>query len=73
VAGGLFVRERRSPFSCSAARRRLHPTADSNLGECAAGFSADVDVRDGQKVVLGKLGSVSGKDAMLVLTARVVD
>jgi hypothetical protein len=37
------------------------------------GFSADVDVRDGQKVVLGKLGSVSGKDAMLVLTARVVD
>src|SRR5262249_11795907 len=38
-----------------------------------AGFSADVDVRDGQKVVLGKLGSVSGKDAMLVLTAKVVD
>jgi hypothetical protein len=42
------------------------------IGSTAA-FSADVDVRDGQKVVLGKLGSVSGKDAMLVLTARVVD
>jgi hypothetical protein len=38
-----------------------------------ASFSADVDVRDGQKVVLGKLGSVSGKEGMLVLTAKVVD
>jgi hypothetical protein len=37
------------------------------------GFSGDVDVRDGQRVVLGKLGSLSGKDGILVLTAKVVN
>jgi hypothetical protein len=39
-----------------------------------ASFSGDVDVRDGQRVVLGKLGSEeAGKDQILVLTAKVVD
>ncbi len=51
-----------------------------------SGFSGDVDVRDGQRVVLGKLGWLSrnvkveessgaqpGIDGILVLTAKVVD
>jgi hypothetical protein len=37
-------------------------------------FTGDVAVRDGQQVVLGKLGPGSdGKDQVLVLTAKVVD
>jgi hypothetical protein len=37
-------------------------------------FSSSVDVRDGQRVILGKLGSVeNGKDEILVLTADVLD
>ena len=43
------------------------------IGGLSGSFAADVDVRDGQRVVLGKLGSVSGRDAILVLTAKVVD
>jgi hypothetical protein len=38
------------------------------------GFMGSVDVRDGQRVVLGKLGSVeAAKDQILVLTAKIVD
>jgi hypothetical protein len=37
------------------------------------GFSGDVEVRDGQRVVLGKLGAESGKEQLLVLSAKVVD
>jgi hypothetical protein len=43
------------------------------VGGSGGRFAADVDVRDGQRVVLGKLGSISGKDGILVLTAKVVD
>jgi hypothetical protein len=37
-------------------------------------FRGDVALRDGQQVIVGKLGSTAnGKDQMLVLTAKVVD
>ena len=37
-------------------------------------FNGDVALRDGQQVIVGKLGSTAnGKDQMLVLTAKVVD
>jgi hypothetical protein len=35
-------------------------------------FSGDVEVRDGQKVVLGRFGTASGKDQIVVLTAHVL-
>jgi hypothetical protein len=36
-------------------------------------FSGDVALRDGQQVVVGKLGTTVNKDQILVLTAKVVD
>lgn len=37
------------------------------------GFRGEAEVKDGQRVVLGKLGSSPGKDGILVLTAKLVD
>lgn len=43
-------------------------------GNNGEGFNGSVAMRDGQRVVLGKLGSREpGKDQVLVLTAKVVD
>ena len=43
-------------------------------GGARGSISNDVEVRDGQRVVLGKLGSLEGsKDQIFVLTAKVVD
>jgi hypothetical protein len=36
-------------------------------------FSASPELRAGRRVVVGKLGAVTGEDALLVLTAKVVD
>jgi hypothetical protein len=50
--------------------RRLR-YSESPLGN---DFSGDIDVRDGQKVILGKVGSgPGGRDQILLLTAKVVD
>lgn len=45
-----------------------------NVGPNQGGrFAGDVEVRDGQKVVLGRLGTVpSGKDQLIVLTAHIL-
>ena len=45
-----------------------------NVGPNQGGrFTGDVEVRDGQKVVLGRLGTVpSGKDQLIVLTAHIL-
>ncbi len=37
-------------------------------------FDGDIDVRNGQRAVVGKLGSSeSGKDEILVVTAKILD
>lgn len=39
-----------------------------------SGFYGDVDIRDGQRVVVGKLGSLgTGEDRLLILTAKLVE
>jgi hypothetical protein len=41
-------------------------------GSARSRLGGDIEVRDGQKVVLGRLGTTeSGKDEIVVLTAKV--
>jgi len=56
--------------SLTTVRFRGLDVRDSGTG---AYFSGWPDVRDGQRVVLGKLGTDSGKDSILVLTAKVIN
>lgn len=54
---------------------RLRNLALANVGSESPGghLGGDIEARDGQKVVLGRLGTVeSGKDQIVVLTARIV-
>lgn len=43
-------------------------------GMTSSSFDGDIDVRSGQRAVVGKLGTgESGKDEILVVTAKILD
>jgi hypothetical protein len=51
---------------------RLRGLELTNFSSARGRLGGDVEVRDGQKVVLGRLGvTESGKDQIVVLTAKV--
>ena len=48
--------------------------SNGSTGMSSSSFDGDIDVRNGQRAVVGKLGTgESGKDEILVVTAKILD